>query len=143
MGQRDESQSIGLHFTVAATALSALCALLLIAGLMDRITSNPDPDSVPDADLVDDAQSTGKPIAAFFNSSVDELFKVARRNGDDPEEVLPDDLELQQALNSRDFRSVASQRVLSKLRDGYTRYGMSFPGTDLIRPMAPPTQPPR
>ncbi len=132
-----------LRFAVAATVLSSLCALLLVAQLVRRITTNPDPDEVPTAELVDDAQSTGKPIAAFFNSSVDELGKVARRHGDDPADVLPSDVELQQALSSRDFKSVASQQVLVTLRDGYRQYGMSFPGTDLIRPMAPGSPRPR
>lgn len=131
-----------LRFTVAATLLLALCALLLVADLLARTTGNPEPGQVPLSALTAGGGSD-QPVDVFFDTAVEELTLASRGAGDDPAEVLPSDLDLQQALTSGDYDSAASQRVLQRLKEGYERYDLPFPGDDLILSAGSPPPPAR
>ncbi|MDP7114749.1 MAG: hypothetical protein QGH45_22440 [Myxococcota bacterium] len=137
---RDRRQ-LQLRFTVAATLLLALCALLLAANLLRRTTSNPPPGDVPLSALTGGAAPTELGIEGFLDATIAELTDAARGHGDDPADVLPTDQERQRALASGDFDSAASQNVLIRLRDGYQRYGLPFPGGEQIHDDDSPRDP--
>jgi len=127
-----ERQQLQLRFTVAATLLLALCAMLLAANLLRRTTVNLPPGDVPLSALTGTGDPDELGLEAFVDATFTELTDAARGHGDDPAEVLPTDRERQQALASGDFDSEATQRLLLRLRDGYERYGLPFPGDEWI-----------
>lgn len=63
----------------------------------------------------------------FFDRMTDLLDRAARKHGTNPTDVLPTQDSIKEAVETRTMHSDESQAVMSKLREGFDYYDLTWP----------------
>ncbi|MFN7143943.1 MAG: hypothetical protein ACK4YP_09220 [Myxococcota bacterium] len=121
---------IALGVNVALTLVNAgvLYALLVFVVAEPATVEGVDPfaeaDRLADNEKESDARVEMK---EFFDRMTDLLDRAARKHGTNPADVLPTQQEIDDAIETRTMHSDQSQKVMTKLREGFDYYELAWP----------------
>jgi hypothetical protein len=120
---------IALGVNVGLTLVNAgvLYALLVFVAAEPATVDGVDP--FADMDRLQGRQD-GDPrqeMKEFFDRMSDLLDRAARKHGTNPADVVPRQVDIEAAIETRTMHSDESQKVMLKLREGFDYYDLAWP----------------
>lgn len=120
--------ALGVNAALTLVNAGVLYALLVFVVAEPATVEGVDPfaeaDRLADNEKESDARVEMK---EFFDRMTDLLDRAARKHGTNPADVLPTQQEIDDAIETRTMHSDQSQKVMTKLREGFDYYELAWP----------------
>ncbi|MES2642746.1 MAG: hypothetical protein V4850_24900 [Myxococcota bacterium] len=119
--------TLGINVALVAVNAAVLYVLAVFVVAEPAAVEGVDPFAEAD-DREDEFKSDPRDeMKVFFDRMTDLLDRAARKHGTNPMDVLPTEKAIAEAVETRTMHSDQSEAVMSKLREGFDYYDLTWP----------------
>ncbi|MDP2307889.1 MAG: hypothetical protein Q8P18_17825 [Pseudomonadota bacterium] len=119
--------TLGINVALVAVNAAVLYVLAVFLVAEPAAVDGVDPFAEADAQGEEFKSDPRDEMKIFFDRMTDLLDRAARKHGTNPMDVLPTEKSIAEAVETRTMHSDQSEAVMSKLREGFDYYDLTWP----------------